>query len=444
MMERKAAAEERTPGGSLLRNRAFVSLMLAQMTSNIGGWLYLLALLTLLGIRWQATPWEITMVTLCSALPFLVGGPFAGALADRMDRKKLMIGSDAVRAVLVIGLVFAVHLWQVYLILIVKGVFDILFSPAKSGKLKEVVPDEQIQQAVSISSFIEQGAKIAGPAIGGVLVGLMGIQGCFIFNAVTFVISGLLLFGIPGGKVTAGAGAAESSQNRGRPERERSFLAETGAGIRYLIQIPLLGYGTLLLSIVLLVLQLADSQTIVLFRDIPGIREDLLGWCITASGVGTLMAAALTGRWKGISHLGKMGIGAALMGLIFGLIGPISTTVTAGTGTTVMMILGFLLAGMGGGFSFIPFQVILQERTPVHMTGRVFGTVNSLTSASSIIGPVLGGLFVTAYGTAYAFAITGAALFVLSVVVLMTRAGIERKDAGFQVQKTAEVEQAVS
>lgn len=151
----------------LKNNRSFVTLMVAQAISNLGDWLHLLAILTLVGIRWNATPWEITFVTLSAALPILLTGPFAGTLADRLNRKWLMIVADGARIIIVGALIFADQIWHVYILLVLKSLFDVIFSPAKNGKLKEIVPREQLAQAVSISSVIEQMSKIIGPALGG-------------------------------------------------------------------------------------------------------------------------------------------------------------------------------------------------------------------------------------------------------------------------------------
>ncbi|WP_046227888.1 MFS transporter [Paenibacillus dauci] len=416
----------RSPGNdptvaSLLRNRAYRTLITAQLISNLGDWLHLLALLTLVGIKWQATPMQITWVTLCAVVPMLLGGPFAGALADRLNRKWLMIISDVLRAGLVFGLIFADQLWQVYIILVLKGLFDVLFSPAKSGKIKEVVPQEHLQQAVSISSFIEQGSKIAGPALGGLLLAAVGIHWCFVIDAFTFLLSGIILLALPGHALFDTVDEEDTVRTQ---ERQRSFLSDTAAGLRYLIRIPVIAYGTLLLCLVLLVLQLADSQTIILLRQIPNINEDLLGWCITASGVGTLLAALLCARIKS-SHLLQMSLGAALMGIVFGLAGPFTGMLHAGWHTTFILTSSFLLAGIGAGFTFIPFQIMLQEQTPVHMTGRVFGTVNSLTSASSVAGPLLGGILVTASGVIPAFILTGASLVVMSLAILCIKKWID-------------------
>lgn len=414
-------------GGLRLRsNRPFLVLMGAQLVSNIGEWLYLLALLTMIGLKWKATPWEITAVSLCMAVPMLIGGPLAGVLSDRFNRKTIMIVSDLVRAGVVGVLVFAGSLWQVYALLLCKGVMDVLFSPAKSGKIKELVPQEQMDQAVAVSSSIEQITKIAGPAAGGLLVGAFGISACYVIDAGTFLASALLLLALPGGM------GARSKKVPAAAEKEtgkRSFRQDLAAGLRIVSGIPMVFGGLMTLVSALLVLQIADSQTVTLFRDIPGVSEDLLGWCVGASGLGTLISAVTAGKMgAGKRPLIFMGSGAVLMGLVFTLSGAATLLITNSVLIHGLLFGSFLLAGAGAGMIFVPFQSMLQQRTPAEYTGRVFGTVNSLTSAAVILGPVAGGALVTGYGPVAAFVISGMLAVLVGLSLLFMRSRIERRN----------------
>ncbi|WP_036651384.1 MFS transporter [Paenibacillus pini] len=412
---------------NLKNNRPFIMLMGAQLVSNLGDWLHVLALLTLVGLKWHATPWEITTITLCMALPILIGGPFAGYLSDRMNRKNLMIISDLTRVVIVSGLLFSDHLWQVYVILLLKGLMDTLFSPAKSGKIKEVVPTADMGKAVAISSGIEQITKIAGPAVGGLLVALIGIKGCFIVDAASFLLSAILLIGVPKYSILPKLEEVQGAHVETDSPGKESFWKEMGAGIALLSRMPLLGAGLIMLVILMLILTVADSQTITLFREIPGMNEQFLGYCMAASGAGMLISAVISGKLGG-KMLTKMGIGASFMGLVYVLA---AVSVTVGfQGVTLYMVLisAFFAAGFGAGITAIPYQTMLQERTPVHLTGRVFGAVNSFSSSAVIIGPLFGGILVTAYGPITAFEISGGIMIIFALILLATKHYIERAD----------------
>lgn len=440
---------EMKKGEGLLKNRPYVMLLASQLVSNLGDWLYFLALLTLIGLRWNATPWQITLTTLCMLLPTLLGGPLAGLLADRVERKRLMIISDLARMILLLGLVFVTELWQVYLLLIVKSSFDVIFSPAKNGKIKEIVPHHQLDQAVSYSAIIEQGSKIVGPALGGMLSAAFGLSSSFIINSVAFLISAIALIGVPTKSKLTTASVQEQEQVQGAGDLAKKtegspkggFWREVSAGLKIIADIPLIFFGLLTLAASMLVLQIADSQIVVLFRGIPGISEDLLGWCITGSGVGTFLAVAVNRILNKWSPLTKMSFGGMLIGLVFAGAGLLTLQGALGTIGTGLMLMLFLLGGLGAGLTFIPFQITLQKRTPEAMTGRVFGTVSSVTSAAAVIGPLCGGYLVTSFGPESAYMLSGGLMTLIGLAVLLFRKPIIKRDQAATLQ-TANLQQA--
>ncbi|OMF93449.1 MFS transporter [Paenibacillus sp. FSL R7-0273] len=427
-----ASADEK-----LTANRPFMLLIAAQLISNIGDWLHFLALLTMVGLKWQASPWEITAISMCMAVPMLLGGPLAGYLSDTLDRKAIMIGSDLIRAGLVACLVFAGSLWQVYLLLIAKGMMDVLFSPAKSGKLKELVPSSQMDRAVALSSSIEQITKIIGPAFGGLLVAAFGISACYLLDSATYLLSAAILLAVPRAGQYKTARSTEAAQQL--PDRA-PFLLEAGAGLRLITGMPAILGGLVMLVTVLLVLQMADSQTVTLFRDIPGISGDMLGWCLAASGLGTLLSALAISR-TGRRPLISMSAGAILMGSVFAAAALVTAHGEAGLWMNIILFSSFAAAGAGAGLVFIPFYAMLQRRTPEAYTGRVFGTVNSLTSAAAILGPVAGGALVTASGAVPAFILSGVLSALLGLAMLLLSGRIETRDraAGIEPQVMFEV-----
>ncbi|MEK4291841.1 MFS transporter [Paenibacillus odorifer] len=410
----------------LTANKPFMLLIAAQLVSNVGDWLHILALLTMVGFKWNATPWEITAISLCMAVPLLLGGPFAGYLSDRFNRKALMIGSDIARAAVVICLVFAGSLWQVYVLLLAKGCMDVLFSPAKSGKIKELVPVAQMDKAMALSSSIEQITKIVGPALGGLLVAAFGISVCYMIDSATFVLSAIILLGLPR---TAAIKKKDTETSRGDTEVRNSFRQEMSAGLHVIAGMPVVLCGIVMLVLVLLMLQIGDSQIVTLFREIPGVNGDLLGWCVAASGFGTLLSALLVSRLGSGKHpLIFMGLGAIIMGIVFSSAGIVTAHGQAGIWMNIALFGSFMFAGVGAGLAFIPFNSMLQQRTPAEYTGRVFGTIGSLTSAAVILGPVAGGALVTASGPVSAFILSGLLTGLLGLGLLMLRGKIERRD----------------
>ncbi|HET7615332.1 MAG TPA: MFS transporter, partial [Bacillales bacterium] len=113
----------------LLQCKEYMYLLSSQAISNLGDWLDILALLALVGLKWHGSPIAVSITMLCLAVPSIVFGSFAGVLADRFERKHLMIAADILRAVIVIGVAFSTQLWQVYALLCVKSLFAAVFEP---------------------------------------------------------------------------------------------------------------------------------------------------------------------------------------------------------------------------------------------------------------------------------------------------------------------------
>lgn len=167
---------------SLFGNKNVVYLLSAQLFSAVGDGISLLAILALFGFQMEASPMEMAYVTLSLGLPFVLFGPLTGVLADKFDRKKIMIFSDIARCVIMLAIAFTDQIWVLYSLFFLKGTFESMFTPAKNGKVKEYVPNEQMDQVVGITTIIDYGSKIVGPAVGGVLVAVTGVKLAFILT----------------------------------------------------------------------------------------------------------------------------------------------------------------------------------------------------------------------------------------------------------------------
>ncbi|MFC0187793.1 MFS transporter [Fictibacillus aquaticus] len=400
----------------LLSLTSYRYLISAQLVSNLGDWLSIMAVFTMAGLKWNATPLEMSLILLSLALPMTVLGPVAGVLADRGERKWLMIGSDLARAAVILLLITATKVWHVYILLFLLGVFSALFNPAKNGKLKEIVPDEHMQQASSISSIIENGTKIVGPAAGGMLMTFIGSQTIFIIDAATYFLSAMLLIKLPVRKA--------SSQKKGGENGMASFWRDFSESITFIKGILFIFYGMLLMFITMFVIQLADSQFVTLFRELKQVSPGLIGAVMTASGAGFLVSGILLTKLDIKKPAAAMGAGITVLGAGFGL-----------TGYFTYLQLPFpyfwsasvvFFASFGAGFMFIPFQTAVQKKTPVEMSGRVFGTVGSVSMLAAIIGPLAGGIIGNMTGVLPLFLLSGSGLVFIGIMTLCLRKFLEK------------------
>ncbi|WP_449540419.1 MFS transporter [Ferdinandcohnia sp. Marseille-Q9671] len=402
----------------LVKNRNYVTLMMAQAVSGLGDWLSLVAIITLVGLKWNASPMEVSLLILCLAVPMALLGPVAGTVADRFNRKALMITSDLVRAGLILVLTVADTIWVVYLCLFTIGVFSTVFIPAKNGKVKEFVAQEDMKSAMSITSMIDSSTKVMGPLLSGVLVTAFGTNPVFYINSVTFFLSALFILSLPGG-------VQRFVEENGNEDRtDTSFKKEFLLGLTFIKSNTYILVGLFFLGFSLLILQLSDSQIIVLIRELTTASPDLFGYIVASSGIGMFLSGLLLAKKTNYNAFALLLIGVCGMGLSFGII-----AVFTHFDIRFSMIWAPLL-GMFAGFSaslvFIPFQAAVQIETPVHMTGRVFGVINSVTTTATIIGPLLGGWLSTILGAVPTFMITSSLLVLLSVIGYFTKNKIER------------------
>lgn len=403
------------------RNKGFITLMLAQLISSIGDWLSIVAIITLVGLKWEASPMEVSFIILCLAVPMAILGPFTGTIADRFSRKALMIFSDLVRSGLILILAFANSLWTVYVCLFMVGMLSAVFVPAKNGKLKELIPDESMKSAMSITSMIDSGTKVLGPLLSGLLVTAFGTKLVFFIDSGTFLVSAILLLALP-----KAANLIDVNEEL-EVKKRSSFKEEFIEGIKFIQGNRYLVVGIMVLGISLLILQLSDSQIIVLIRELPLASPDLFGYIVTAAGLGMFFSGLILAKKTDYNALTLMFFGVSGIGLSFGFMA-VLTGMNFYLSSVWAPALG-LFAGFAAGLVFIPFQATVQTDTPVHMTGRVFGVINSVTTTATIIGPLIGGLLATILGVIPTFIITGSLLVVISIAGLIFKSKIERGKA---------------
>ncbi|WP_273834330.1 MFS transporter [Guptibacillus sedimenti] len=395
---------------SLVKNKGYVTLMIAQTVSSIGDWLSIVAVITLVGLKWNASPMEVSFIILCLALPMALLGPVAGTLADRISRKGLMITSDLVRAGLILVLTVADSLLVVYICLFTIGAFSAIFIPAKNGKLKELVTDSDMKSAMAITSMIDSSTKVLGPLLSGILVAALGSKLVFMIDSGTFLVSAVLIVFLPNALA-----ANKISEAAGKS----SFKKEFSQGVTYVKANVQLLIGLFFLGISLMIVQLSDSQLIVLLRELTQVSPDLFGYLVASSGIGMFLSGMFLAKKTDYKAFSFMMLGVCGIGLSFGMMA-VLTYYDTGYSLVWGPLFG-ILAGFSVSFVFVPFQANVQVDTPVHMTGRVFGVINSVTTTATIIGPLLGGWLSTIIGVIPTFLITASLLVLLSVTGLFTK-----------------------
>ncbi|MDF5719484.1 MAG: MFS transporter [Rhizonema sp. PD37] len=184
---------------SSLRNPVFARLYTAQTISLLGD------ALTWVGLALLAfeLAGEKSAVVLSSALTlrvtaFVLLSPLAGAIADRFDRKRIMVTTHLARMLIVGLLPFVTAVWQVYALIFALNVFNAFFTPTYKATIPQVTGENEYPQAIALSSATYQLLAVLGPGFAGAIAAFIGARQVFFLDAFSFIIAAILIFTLPG------------------------------------------------------------------------------------------------------------------------------------------------------------------------------------------------------------------------------------------------------
>src|ERR671911_160195 len=176
---------------SLLRNGRFLRLWIGQGTSFVGDAVSMVALVVLV-VEITGSASAVGGALVARLLP-TIASPLAGVLADRLDRRIILVATDLARAVLVLGLVFARDLATIYVLVFLMGLARTLFNPTVRAAFPSVVGAGDLTRANALVGGTFSVSETAGPALGGLLVATVGVEAAFVLDSATYLVSAVLL-----------------------------------------------------------------------------------------------------------------------------------------------------------------------------------------------------------------------------------------------------------
>ncbi len=388
-----------------LRHPPFRLLFAGQVVSDLGDWLDLLALLTLIAFRWRLGASALAALNLAFLLPWAALGPFAGVLADRWPRRTTMVCCDLGRALIVLGLLWAPQLPPLILLVALKTALSALFTPARQSAIRSTVPDDDLLAANALSRVSFQTSRVIGPALGGLLVAAVGPRAAFGVDAATFLVSAAVLSRLPR--------LATVSRPEGASSR---FWAEFRAGFGYIHRNRVLALLVGAMMLEFLLVTGSDSVTVLVYKQV-GLSAGLVGLAIGISGLGNLSGSLLIGQWgQSANPFVIFGCGMLLVA-----VAGVALGMGAALGVSVVPAVWFAAVALGGaGFAGIwtPYSFLLQRETGEAMMGRVSAAATALCSAFGLIGPPLGAALAGWWGAGMLYTAAGAALGLLGAAML--------------------------
>jgi len=335
-----------------LRTRNARRFFIGLTISNVGAWIQSTAM-GLLVYRLTGKATDVGITLLAQFLPMLLLGVWAGALADRVDKRKMAIVTQSVMGVqaIVIGvleLAGLVELWVVFAAALVLGVAGALDNPARRGYVVELVEPADIPNVLALNTAVMTGSRIFGPALAAGLIGPLGAGWLFILNGLTFL---AILWPM----ITADESDLHRSPPAawgGRPVREALVFVASNPRLRTMFVVFTL-VGTFAFNYGVSLLKIADER----FGDV-----ELFGWLLALTSVGSLLGS--------LYSAGRLSIG---MRYFFGsivLLGVSGIAVSWSPNIWVAYLMGLPL-GAGGAALISAMNGISQLESPPHMRGRI-------------------------------------------------------------------------
>jgi MFS family permease len=326
------------------------------------------------------------------ALPRVLLGAFAGVFADRWNRQRTLVTADVLRALLLLPLVVA-HtastVWLVYLIAFSVQVVGQFFAPAAGALLPRLVTEGDLPPANAWSSLSASFTLLAGPSLGGFLLGVAGWSSIILTDSCSFLLSALLIgcVSLPSEQL-----APETTRHPRLAAPRHSFWHDWVVGLRPVARTPLL---PALFAISALDTLAGGCFTVLMVpyvHDVLHGHAQLLGWLASAQGGGSIVGGLLLLRLATrVPPLTLLLGGTCLTGIVL-LVCFNSTALTVVV--ALWLVLGLLFAVTG-----IAARTLLQRATIDSLRGRVLGTLGTINALAGLIGMGIGTAAGAHYGT---------------------------------------------
>lgn len=340
-----------------LKNRNFRLYFGGMCVSLVGTWMQQIAMSWLV-YKLTGSVLLLAMVTFMSQIPILLITPFVSVFVDRIDKRKILLFTQILsmfQALLLALLTFwgTIAVWHILLLSLLLGCINALDNPTRQAFYPGLVPQAHLSNAIALNSTVINGSRLIGPALGGILISIFGESWCFFLNGISYigVISALLLIRLP----------HSAPQTPGQ-----NILTGLTEGFTYVS-------GSIPLRSLLLLMSVVSFFGLPLMTFIPAYVKDILGgdsamlgYLLSCTGIGSLLAALLLAVRRSIPGLSKViSISAFFLGLCLLHISFVSTPWVA---AILCVCTGFTLIT-----TVASINTLLQTLSDEDKRGRVMG-----------------------------------------------------------------------
>lgn len=396
----------------------FLKMWIGQGVSDFGSQMSILAIPTLAILIYDATPFEASVVGALGVAPFALFSLPAGPLADRLPRRMVIIVCDVGRALAVALLAISYlsgyhHMWVVYVVAFVVGVFTVFFDITYMSFLPQVVPPDQLLAANSRLSATGAVAGTAGPSLAGLLIEAIGPAKTLVVDAVSYVVSGAAVMTV---RVTA-------------PKRERAtggvrtVLTEIKEGVVYVFSKPVLARVAVVNAVCDFGQSIIKAVFLVFVYNSLHLGPGVVGFVMAVEGISFTIGAILLPKVVRRFGFGPTMAYSILFGMAIELITPVALL-----GYAVVILIGInLVTGATNAWYDVNQLTYRQRLTPDALQGRVHATMRMCFAGPTPFGYLLGGLLGTVIGVATTLFV-GAVISTAGAAIMLTGAVLRLRD----------------
>jgi MFS family permease len=384
---------------SSLRHRNFRLFFSGQLISLIGTWMDTVAEAWLV-YRLSHSALLLGVAAFASQIPVFLLAPFGGVIADRFDRRKVVIWTQSLSGILamvlaVLTLTHRVTIGQIIVLAVLLGLVNAVDMPTRQAFIVDMVSRDDMMNAIALNSSMFNGARVIGPAVAGVVVAAIGEGWCFFANSLSYiaVITGLALM---------------DTKPRQRTAHQTSALAQVKEGFKFVVETRPIHVLMVLLGVVSL-FGMSYSVLMPIFADQilhGGARA--LGILMGSAGTGALCGALVLASKREVKGLGTwITFAAAGFGLFVGLF----------AASRLMWLSCVLL--LGAGFSMMvqmsASNTLIQSMVPDRLRGRVMAIYAMTFMGMAPIGALIAGTLAHHITAPYTVMIGGAACILAAI-----------------------------
>ena len=351
---------------SIYKNKDFVKLLTAQGISDFGDGTAFLGFIMIILYAYSGTALETSIIFICSALPVLIVGPFAGVFVDRWNRKHVMIASDIIRGLVVLLLIFYQTLLSIYLVVFLVSTLSRFFYPARGSIIPNIVGRENVLSANALSQSVMYAMSIISPSVSGLLIGYIGVKIVFLVDAISFFLSAVIVYSLD-----------YSEKVKRRNVTAQQVIQDMEMGVDLIKKTPSVKYIVISFSIIMLFAGAVNVLYLMFIRDVLKLDIRWVGYLETIFGfgavIGGIFLSAISSKLKNASIL----LCGTMSGILIALLAVFPYLYLVFVG---LFFVGFLMV-----FINTPPSAIVQRTIADRARGRVLSVMNAVFQLFSII-----------------------------------------------------------